>query len=120
MTLTSSADTNLRERDGDGGPPTPAMTMTNAEQLINGFLYLVPVAICLPDRLSYPTVHFKTCRPFYARAVIQFIADDSQMYNLQTQLGSTVIDSPAKVTPVLYVRLFFFFLILFYPECVWH
>lgn len=89
MTLTSSADTNLRERDGDGGSPTPAMTMTNAEQLINGFLYLVPVAICLPDRLSYPTVYFKTCRPFYARAVIQFIADDSQMYNLQTQLGST-------------------------------
>lgn len=98
------------------------MTITNVEQLINGFLYLVPVAICLPDRLSYPTVHFKTCRPFYARAVIQFIANDSQMYNLQTQLGSTVIDSPAKVTPVLYVQLFFVFVffILFYPEHVWH
>lgn len=29
---------------------------------------------------------------------MQFIADDSQMYNLQTQLRSTVIDSSAKVT----------------------
>lgn len=29
---------------------------------------------------------------------MQFIADDSQMYNLQTQLRSTVIDSWVKVT----------------------
>lgn len=29
---------------------------------------------------------------------MQFIADDSQMYNLQTQLRSTVIDSWMKVT----------------------
>lgn len=107
MTSTSSIDTNLQEKATE---LMPAVTMTNTEQLINGFLYLVPVTISLPERLAYPTVLFKTCWSIYARAVIQFIAYVSQMYNLQTQLRSTVIDSPVKVTPVcvcVFISLFF-------------
>lgn len=97
MTSISSIDTNLQTKATE---LMPAVTMTNTEQLINGFLYLVPVTISLPERLAYPTVHFKTCWSIYARAVIQFIAYVSQMYNLQTQLRSAVIDSLVKVTPV--------------------
>lgn len=77
----------------------PAVTMTNAEPLINDFLYLVPVTISLPDIRAYLTVHFKTCWCVYAKAVIQFTASNSKMYNLQTELRRRVIDSLSKVTP---------------------
>lgn len=40
--------------------PMPAVTMTNTELLINGFLYLGAVTVFLADRLEYPAVHFKT------------------------------------------------------------
>lgn len=109
MTSTSSIDTNLQEKATE---LMPAVTMTNTEQLINGFLYLVSVTISLPERLANPTVHFKTCWSIYARAVIQFIAYVSQMYNLQTRLRSTVIDSLLKVTPVC-ACVFFLFLFFF-------
>lgn len=71
----------------------PAVTMTNAETLINEFLYLVPVTLSPPDRRAYLTVHFKTCWCVYAEAVIQFTASNSEMYNLQTELRSRVINS---------------------------
>lgn len=95
-TLPSSIVTNLQGRAAE---LMRAVTMTNTEFLVNDFLYLVPVTISLLDRLAYPAVHFKTCWSIYARAVIQFIASNSQMYNLQTELRSRVIDSLVKVTP---------------------
>lgn len=102
VTLTSSIDTNLPAKAAE---PMPAVTMTNTEHLLNAFLYLEPVTISLPERLAFPTVHSKTYWSIYARAVIQFIAYDSQMYNLKTQPRSLVIDSLVKVTPVLCVCL---------------
>lgn len=100
VTLTSSIDTNLAVKATE---PMPAVTTTNTEHLLNGFLYLEPVTISLPERLAFPTVHPKAYWSIYARAVIQFIAYDSQMYNLQTQPRSSVIDSLVKVTPVVCV-----------------
>lgn len=82
------------------------------EQLINDFLYLVPVTICLPDRLANPAVHFKTCPSVYAKALIQFTASNDWMYNLQSELWSGVIDSIVKVTLC--------FVLLFLSNCgVW-
>lgn len=47
-------------------------------------------------------MHFKTRRVHLCEeAVIQFIASNGQMYNLQTELRSPVIDSLVKVTPPL-------------------
>lgn len=93
--LPPSIVTNLQGRASE---QMPAVTMTNTELLINDFLYLVPVTIPLPDRLAYPAAHFKTSWSIYAKDVIQFIAFNGQMYNLQTELRSRVIDSPLKVT----------------------
>lgn len=45
---------------GIAAEPMPAVTMTNTELLINGFLYLGAVTVFLADRLEYPAVHFKT------------------------------------------------------------
>lgn len=105
MTFPSSIVNSLQGRATE---LMPAVTMTNTELLINDFLYLVPVTISLPDRRSYPTVYLKKYRSIYAKAVIQFIASNSQMYNLQTELTSRVIDSLVKVTLALFFFVFFF------------
>lgn len=68
--------------------PMPAVTMTNTELLINGFLYLGTVNAFLADRLACPAVHFKTRRSIYSKAVLQFIAPDSKTCNLLTEPGS--------------------------------
>lgn len=64
--LTPAVDTSLQERATE---LMPALTVAITKQLINGFFYLVPVTISLPDRLEHPTVHFKTHHSIYARAV---------------------------------------------------
>lgn len=81
--------------DTDLGDEATAVTAVETEAKAKlSFIYLLRPGPCE----TTPASHFKPPSVHLCWAVIQFIASNRKLYNLQMQLRSEVIDSPAKVT----------------------